>query len=182
MRRYLRSRTGRIFFFTVVTHERRAILATDRGRMALRHAIRCVRAEHPFRIVAIVLLPDHLHAVWELPAADSDYSMRWRLIKSRFTRLWTESGGDEGMIGPSRARKAERGLWQRRFYEHTCRDDDDLKRCVDYLHINPVKHHLVARARDWAWSSFHQYVKLGEYPPDWGGDDSWHGDEFRRLE
>jgi putative transposase len=182
MRRYLRSRNGHVFFFTVVTHDRRAILTTDRGRAALRDAFRTVRAERPFRVTAIVLLPDHLHAVWELPAGDADYSSRWRLIKSRFTRLWTGSGGVEGLVGPSRGRKAERGVWQRRFYEHTCRDEDDLKRCVDYLHVNPVKHRLVDRVLDWPWSSFRRYVRLGEYPSDWGGHGDWYGDEFRHAE
>ncbi len=182
MRRYRRSRIGQVFFFTVVTHDRRAILTTDVGRAALRVAIRTVRGEHPFRITAIVLLPDHLHTVWELPAGDPDYSRRWRLIKSRFTRLWTEAGGAEGVVGPSRRRNAERGVWQRRFYEHTCRDEDDLKRCVDYLHVNPVKHRLVGRVIDWPWSSFHRYVRLGVYPSDWGSQDEWYGDEFRYAE
>ena len=182
MRRYVRSRSGRVFFFTVVTHERRAILTTDRGRAALRLAIQAVQAERPLQVVAIVLLPDHLHTVWELPADDSDYSVRWRLIKSGFTRRWIESEGDEGSVGPSRKRKAERGVWQRRFYEHTCRDEADLKRCVDYLHINPLKHRLVSRVMDWPWSSFHRYVRLGEYPRDWGGNEQWYGDEFRRME
>lgn len=152
------------------------------GREALRDAIRAVRAEHPFRIMAIVLLPDHLHTVWELPEGEPDYSTRWRLIKSRFTRLWVGSGGDAELVGPSRRRKQERGIWQRRFYEHTCRDEDDLRRCVDYTHINPVKHGLVGRVIDWPWSSFHRYVRLGEYPSDWGGGDVWYGDEFRRAE
>ena len=182
MRNYLRSRIGRVFSFTVVTHERRAILTTDRGRTALRSAILAVQANDPFRVVAIVLLPDHLHAIWELPAADLDYSVRWRLIKSCFTRLWTEAAGGEGSIGPSRSRKAERGVWQRRFYEHTCRDEADLKRCMDYFHVNPLKHQLVSRVLDWPWSSFHRYVRLGEYPSDWGSNERWYGDEFRRME
>jgi putative transposase len=168
MRRYIRSRVGRVFFFTVVTHERRKILTTDVGRTALRTAIRTVRAEHPFRVTAVVLLPDHLHAVWELPAGDADYPTRWRLIKSRFTRLWADLGGDEGFVGPSRSRKEERGVWQRRFYEHTCRDDEDLRRCVDYIHVNPVKHRLVGRVIDRPWSSSHRYLRLGEYSNDWG--------------
>lgn len=182
MRRYLRSRVGQVFFFTVVTHDRRPILTTDLGRAALRVAIQTVRAKRPFRVTAIVLLPDHLHTVWELPAGDPDYSCRWRLIKARFTRLWTESGGDEGFITQSRNRKAERGVWQRRFHEHTCRDEDDLKRCIDYVHVNPVKHHLVGRVLDWPWSSFHRYVRLGEYPSDWAGSSEWYGDEFRHAE
>ena len=129
MRRYLRSHSGQVYFFTLVTHERRPILTSDMGRSALREAIWHVRQDHPFRITAIVLLPDHLHAVLELPDGDSDYSTRWRLIKSQFTRRWRETGGMEGDTSQSRQQKGERGVWQRRFYEHTCRDENDLKRC-----------------------------------------------------
>jgi len=182
MRQYIRSRSAQVFFFTLVTHERREILTTDLGRSALRTAIQTVRAEHPFRITAVVLLPDHLHAVWELPAGDMDYSSRWRLIKSFFTRLWIEQGGEEGFVERSRTRKGERAVWQRRFYEHTCRDDDDLKRCVDYVHVNPLKHRLVDRVIDWPWSSFHHYVRLGEYSSKWGSCDAWYGDEFKHAE
>jgi len=182
MRRYIRSRIGQVFFFTVVTHERRKILTTDRGKSALRTAIRTVRAEHPFRITAMVLLPDHLHAVWVLPPGDSDYSSRWRLLKACFTRLWTGSGGDEGLVAPSRRRSGERGIWQRRFYEHACRDHDDLKRCIDYIHVNPLKHRLVDRVIEWPWSSFHRYIRLGEYLSDWGSHEEWYGDEFRDAE
>lgn len=182
MRRYLRSRIGRTFFFTVVTQDRREILTTDLGRRSLRDAIQGVRSERPFAITAMVMLPDHLHTVWELPRGDSDYSTRWRLVKSRFTSLWVGAGGGEAVDSPSRRRNAERAVWQRRFYEHTCRDDVDLKRCVDYVHINPVKHGLVDRVGDWPWSSFHRYVRLGEYPPEWGGADVWYGDEFGHPE
>ncbi len=171
-----------MFFFTVVTYDRQPILTTDLGRWALRGAIQTVREEHPFRLVAIVLLPDHLHTIWELPEDDRDYSTRWRLIKSRFTRLWLGAGGADGLIPASRRRKAERVVWQRRFHEHTCRDEDDLKRCLDYTHVNPVKHHLVERVIDWPWSSFHRYVQQGAYTSDWGGDLDWYGDEFRDAE
>ena len=104
------------------------------------------------------------------------------LIKSSFTRLWTGQGGEEGFVGRSRERKGERAVWQRRFYEHTCRDDDDLRRCVDYVHVNPLKHRLVDRVIDWSWSSFHRYVRLGEYPSEWGSRDAWYGDEFKNGE
>jgi putative transposase len=97
MRRYLRSRSGQVYFFTLVTHERRPILTTDRGRPALREAMQHIQQTHPFRITAIVLLPDHLHVVLELPYGDHDYSTRWRLIKSGFTRRWREAGGTEGL-------------------------------------------------------------------------------------
>ncbi len=182
MRRYIRSREGRFYFFTVVTHERRRILTTDLGRTALRTALETVRFQHPFVITAIVLLPDHLHAVWELPAGDSGYSSRWRLIKSAFTRLWLSGGGEEGTGSASRDDKGERAVWQRRFYEHSCCDDDDIKRCVDYVHVNPLKHRLVDRVVDWPWSSFHRFVRLGEYSREWGSCNAWYGDEFKNAE
>jgi putative transposase len=182
MRTYRRNREGRVYFFTLVTHERRPILTTDLGRSALRAAIEEVRSSHPFQITAIVLLPEHLHMVLELPLDDTDYSTRLRLIKSKFTRLWREGGGSEGVITRSRHRSQERGVWQRRFYEHTIRDERDLKRCIDYIHVNPLKHGLVKAVVDWPWSSSHRYVKLGEYSPDWGSADEWYGDEFRDAE
>lgn len=148
----------------------------------MRESLMSVRRKHPFGIRAIVLLPDHLHALLELPLDDNDYSTRWRLIKSRFTRLWGDAGGSEVAASGSRIRKQERGLWQRRFYEHTCRDDDDVTRCRDYIHVNPVKHQLVDRVIDWPWSSFHRYVRQGEYSPDWGSSQNWYGDEFRHAE
>jgi putative transposase len=116
-------------------------------------------------IDAIVILPDHLHAVWTLPDGDRDFALRWRLIKAAFSRGL--SAGER--ISASRARKAERGIWQRRYWEHTLRDDDDLARHIDYIHFNPVKHGHVARVVDWPHSSFHRMVERGVYPADWGG-------------
>lgn len=182
MRHYRRNREGRIFFFTVVTHDRRPILTTDLGRQSLRAAIDETRTKFPFEIVAIVLLPDHLHSVWELPSHDRDYSVRWRRIKSRFTRLWLANGGGEGPMTRSRRTAGERAIWQRRFYEHTCRDDADLQRCVDYVHVNPLKHGLVRRVADWPWSSFHRFVQLGDYAPEWGSAAEFYGDEFADAE
>lgn len=182
MRRYLRNQTGRTYFFTVVTDERRPILTTDLGRSCLRAAFLQSKATRPFELTAIVLLPDHLHTVWTLPKGDTDYSTRWRAIKSDFTRRWLAVGGTEATRSESRISKAERSIWQRRFYEHTCRDEADLKRCVDYTHVNPLKHALVNRVCDWPWSSFHRYVRLGEYTRDWGSANEWYGDEFRNAE
>ena len=182
MRRYRRNREGSLFFFTLVTHQRRGILTTESGRSALREAIQTVRKEHPFQIQAIVLLPDHLHAVWELPRNDNDYSTRWRLIKSRFTRRWIQLGGESGLVTSSRKRSGEQAVWQRRFYEHTCRDEADVTRCIEYIHMNPVKHGLAQRAVDWPWSSFHRYVRAGRYPPGWGGSPELYGDEFVNAE
>ncbi len=170
------------FFFTVVTHQRRAILTSELVRQSLRESIRQVRRSRPFAIDAIVLLPDHLHCVWTLLTGDADFSTRWRQIKSLFTRSYLAAGGRETAASVSRDLKGERGIWQRRFYEHTVRDERDLKRCIDYLHINPVKHGVVERTCDWSWSSFHRYVQLGEYDADWGGSDEWYGDEWKRFE
>ncbi len=139
-------------------------------------------ARRPFKIDAIVLLPDHLHCIWKLPRGDHGYSQRWSRIKAGFTTRYLENGGSDCDVSISRAVRGERGIWQRRFFEHLIRDDDDLKRCADYIHINPVKHGLVKRVRDWPWSSFHRYVKLGEYPLDWGGSHEFYGDEWLRFE
>jgi putative transposase len=113
---------------------------------------------------------------------DAKYDLRWRQIKSRFTQMYLKTGGIEADVSSSRAAKAERGVWQRRYYEHTVRDEDDLRHCVDYIHINPLKHGLVTHVRDWPWSSFHRYVKLGEYSLDWGSSPKFYGDEWLRYE
>jgi putative transposase len=140
----------------------------------LRTAFRETRRNHPFTIDAMVVLPDHLHAVWTLPEGDADFATRWRLIKSVFSRH--VATGER--ISDSRAAKAERGIWQRRYWEHTIRDPADFARHLDYIHINPVKHGLVPRVRDWPYSSFHGMVKTGIYPEDWAGDVSNDGAGF----
>jgi putative transposase len=159
---------GGTYFFTLVTHCRRSILTTDLARKCLGDAIRQVRAKTPFETVAVVLLPDHLHTVWTLPPGDSDFSGRWGRIKEAFTRAYLKGGGSEASRDASRARKRERGVWQHRFWEHAVRDENDLSRCVDYIHWNPVKHGLAARAADYPWSSFHKFMESGEYTEDWG--------------
>jgi REP-associated tyrosine transposase len=170
MGRFLRKRVaGGTYFFTVVSHERRPILTTKLGRECLRAAIDLARSRWPFRIIAVVLLPDHLHTVWELPTGDANYSIRWQKIKEHFTRAFLTQGGREGATETSRKRKQERAIWQRRFWEHTCSDEGDLKRCVDYLHWNPVKHGIVSRVVDYPWSTFHRFVRSGEYDVGWGG-------------
>jgi putative transposase len=167
--------SGGIYFFTVVTHERRPFLTTDLARTCLHRAFELEQKKRPFKMLGIVLLPDHLHAIWELPPGDDDYSLRWEKIKEKFTRSFLAGGGTEGKRNPSRQKHRERAVWQRRFWEHTCRDEDDLKRCLDYLHWNPVKHGLVSRVRDYEWSSFHRYVKVGEYDLNWGGENPCRG-------
>jgi putative transposase len=165
MRRYLRfRRPGATCFFTVNLQQRDGSwLLIDRID-ALRDAIVRTRRTHPFSIDAIVVLPDHLHAVWTLPAGDADYSTRWALIKARFSR--TIAHGETRSA--SRLRRRERGIWQRRFYEHTIRDGYDLENHIDYIHQNPVKHGWALRTADWPWSSFHHHVRAGLLPVDWG--------------
>ncbi len=162
---------GGLFFFTVVTYRRRPILTTDAGRKALRDAIQGTIAERPWKMVAIVLLPDHLHCLWQLPAGDDDYSTRWRIVKSRFTRSLLESGYAEPRPGRSRQRRGEHAVWQRRGWEHLIRDDGDWKNHLDYIHYNAVKHGFVRAPRDWPYSTFAKYVRLGEYEIDWGSEE-----------
>jgi putative transposase len=156
---------GGAFFFTVNLAERRLPLLTEQIEN-LRTALREIRGQHPFKIDAMVVLPDHLHTVWTLPEGDADFATRWRLIKSAFSRSLPP--GEP--ISQSRVAKGERGIRQRRYWEHTIRDASDFARHVDYIHINPVKHRLVTRVRDWPYSSFHRMVRLGIYPEDWAGD------------
>jgi len=162
---------GGTYFFTVVTQDRRPILTSATGRPCLREAILTIRRKRPFDMVAIVVLPDHLHTVWTLPPGDDEYPLRWAQIKEKFTRSFLASAGDESPVTASRTSHRERGVWQSRYWEHTCQDEDDLKRCVDYVHWNPVKHGLVKRVQDYPWSTFHRFVKEGEYDLDWGGTD-----------
>lgn len=173
---------GGTFFFTLVTHQRQPFLATELARKCLRQSIQHVRRRHPFVIDGIVLLPDHLHCIFTLPAEDSDYSFRWSRMKAKFSQLYSEQGGTESTITSSREKRGERGFWQRRFYEHTIRDWADFKRCLDYLHVNPLKHHHVERVSDWPWSSFHRYVRLGEYTNDWGSAAEFYGDDWLAME
>jgi putative transposase len=160
-------------FFTVNLADRKSRLLTDHVD-ALRAAFRYARSRHPFTIDAIVVIPDHLHAIWSLPEGEADFATRWRLIKSTFSRALPK--GER--ISPSRLRKGERGIWQRRYWEHTLRDEQDFSRHVDYIHFNPVKHGLVTRVRDWPHSSFHDMVRRGVYPVDWGGDIGQDSMEF----
>lgn len=163
---YRRNRIpGGTYFFTVNLLERRSGLLVAHVD-ALRDAVRTVRARRPFRIDAWVVLPDHMHAIWTLPAGDADYSGLWRAIKIAFAKSLPK---DE-RLSSVRMAKGERGIWQRRFWEHPLRDERDYAVHMDYVHINPVKHGLVANVREWPYSSFHRYVVQGVYAPDWAGE------------
>ncbi|MCQ8119765.1 REP-associated tyrosine transposase [Methylomonas rosea] len=165
MTEYRRHRVqGGTYFFTVNLADRSQTLLTDHIEV-LRLSLRTVKQKHPFTIEAIVVLPEHLHAIWTLPDGDDDFSLRWRQIKSAFSRHFER--GEK--ISNSRMLKNERGIWQRRFWEHRIKDDNDFARHVDYIHFNPVKHGHVAVVADWPYSSFHQFVNQGILPMDWGG-------------
>ena len=155
---------GGTYYFTVNLLERRRTLLVDHI-VELRESFRAASAERPFDLLAWVVLPDHLHCVWRLPEGDDDNGARWRHIKSRFTRAM--EGGER--ISARRQAKAERGIWQRRYWESFIRNQDHLRRCIDYVHINPQKHGHVERVADWPHSSFHRYVRAGRLPADWGG-------------
>jgi putative transposase len=166
MSRYRRANTdGGTFFFTVNLADRSSDLLL-RHVDRLRRIYMSVQQHYPFETIAICVLPDHLHAVWSLPPGDANYPLRWNVIKSGFTRGL--SGKAQRSL--SKIARRERGIWQRRYWEHAIRDDRDLARHVDYIHFNPVKHGLVSRVCDWPHSSFHRYVDRGLLPSDWGGD------------
>jgi putative transposase len=164
MPNYRRNRVaGGTYFFTLALADRRSDLLVKEVT-ALRASVLRARALYPFSIDAWVVLPDHLHAVWTLPEGDADFPTRWTLIKRGFSaRIAKGEGRSASRIG-----KGERGIWQRRFWEHTVRDEADFARHVDYVHFNPVKHGFVGNARDWPFSSFRRAVARGDYPADWG--------------
>jgi putative transposase len=157
---------GATWFFTVNLAERHGQpLLVDHIDL-LRRVFRDVKDRHPFAIETVVVLPEHLHCIWTLPAGDSDYKMRWALIEAGFSRQLP--AGERRSA--SRVHRGERGIWQRRFWEHAIRDDRDFERHVDYIHWNPVKHGCVKRVCDWPHSSFHAYVRRGVYPEEWACD------------
>jgi putative transposase len=155
-----------MYFFTVVTHDRRPFLCEPENIQLLREAFRYVLDSHPFKIDAIVILPKHIHCLWTLPPEDCDFSTRWRLIKSYFSRKCRPL--DRGEISTSRASKREQAIWQRRFWEHCIESDTDFTTHLDCIHYNPVRHGLVNCVHQWQYSSFHREVNCGNYQSDWG--------------
>ena len=158
---------GGAFFFTLVTQGRRNLFADDTTRRLLRDAIYLEQYEYPFELTAIVLLPEHLHCIWQLPEGDSDFSKRWSRIKRRFTKLWLGAGGGESAVSQTRRRHRECGVWQKRFWDHRIRNEDDMIRHVNYIHYNPVKHGLARCPHAWPYSSFHRWVAGGYYRRAW---------------
>ncbi|MQX35115.1 REP-associated tyrosine transposase [Roseospira navarrensis] len=166
MPNYRRNRVpGASYFFTVALLERRKSLLVDHIDV-LRQCVQQVRTQRPFYIDAWVVLPDHMHCIWTLPGGDADYATRWRLIKLLFSKALpaTET------LSSTRQRRSERGLWQRRYWEHTIRSDSDFARHVDYVHFNPVRHGHATWVKDWPYSTFHRFVGNGVLDPDWAGD------------
>jgi putative transposase len=168
---------GGTYFFTLVTYKRYPIFSTQRAIDFFDEAIRYTEKRMPFDIVASVILPDHLHHIWTMPIDSCDFSTRWRLIKSHFTRSWCQVGSVSKSL--SRIKKGEQDVWQRRFWEHLIRDEADLTRHIEYIHINPVKHNFVKSPIEWKYSSFNNYVREGIYSPNWGGIvNLWPGESF----
>jgi putative transposase len=174
MSRYRRVKLeGGAFFFTLAVADRSSDLLV-RQIERLRRAYQTVQERLPFETVAICIVPNHLHALCHLPQGDADFASRWSLFKSDFSRGIPAAGARSA----SKLKKREKGIWQRRYWEHAIRDDRDLERHVDYIHYNPVKHGLVSRVVDWPHSSFHRYVEKSLLPVDWGGDAMQLSGEF----
>jgi putative transposase len=158
---------GGTFFFTVVTAGRAQMFANEAAVRTLRACFRSTQERWPFRVVAMVVLPDHLHSIWALRRDDPDYSTRWAYLKKEFTKRWITSGHGERHTTDSQQKDRRRGIWQRRFWEHTIRDETDFHRHCDYIHYNPVKHGLAKCPHAWAYSSFQRFVEGGFYSQDW---------------
>ncbi len=157
---------GGTYFFTVVTYERRPVFGNDAAVDLLWQCFQRTMALRPFTMDAYAILPDHLHAIWTLPDGDADFSKRWQAIKATFSLRYGRSV--VGDVSKSMRGKGEKGVWQRRFWEHLIRDESDFERHCDYIHYNPIKHGLVRSPLDWKHSSFGDFVAKGLYDPDWG--------------
>jgi len=156
---------GGTYFFTVNTLRRRGCTLVTQHIDSLRASVRDARRAHPFVIHGWVVLPDHLHCVIELSPGDAEFATRWRLIKGGFCRRLPATERRSAV----RVARGERGIWQRRYWEHLIRDERDFAAHMDYLHFNPVKHGHVGRVIDWPYSTFHARVADGTYPADWAG-------------
>ena len=159
---------GGTFFITQVTYHRAPWLCCDVARKALREGIERVRVKYPFVIDAFVLLPDHFHCLWTLTADDQDFSVRLRLIKTYVTKHYGQALGVNREVSLSRKKRGESNLWQRRFWEHLIRDEQDFAKHCDYIHDNPMRHGFCENPQDWQYSSIHRFIAQGIYPHDWG--------------
>ena len=158
-------RNGGTWFFTVNLWQRQNNDLLIREINLLRQSVRNVRQKHPFTIIAWVVLPEHMHYIWRLPEGDSDFSLRWRLIKSRFSRNLPQTA----IPGATLQQEKRREIWQRHFWEHCIRDEADFKRHFDYIHLNPLKPGWAQKEKNWPYSTFHRYVATNIYPENWCG-------------
>ena len=165
---------GGTYFFTVNLLERQSNNLLVRNIGLLREVVRKVRSNHQFEIRGWVVLPDHIHCIMSLPNGDSDFALRWRLIKSGFSKQLPKNE----RLSKSRIKRGERGIWQRRYWEHMIRDQSDFNAHMDYIHINPVKHGFVSQVRDWPYSTFHKLVEQGVYNLDWAGSQNADGLDY----
>jgi putative transposase len=156
---------GGTYFFTAVTYQRYPVFQENQAIEKLNYSIQKTIQRFPFDIDAFVILPDHMHMIWTLPLNDLDFSNRWRTIKATFSRVYH---GPHHSPSESMNRKGEHGIWQRRFWEHVIRNQDDFNHHCDYIHYNPIKHGLVNSPSEWEYSSFREYVRKGLYNQDWG--------------
>lgn len=154
---------GGTFFFTIVAQDRQPLFADASNVTRFRLAVRSEREQHPFTIAAAVVVPDHVHFVWTMPANDGDYSSRIGRIKVAFTKSLGRRDHEESKP----LQRGYSGIWQPRFWEHWIRDQDDFNKHLDYVHYNPVKHGYVRCPHKWAYSSFHNRVRKGGYLPTW---------------
>jgi len=138
----------------------------------LRAGINFAREEHPFSIDAWVLLPDHLHCIWTLPPDDADFGVRSAIIKRFVTKQCNPDLNRDDWTKPSKVKRKESTLGQRRFWERQIRDEKDFEKHADYIHYNPVKQGLVKQVLNWPYSTYHRYVKNGVFRIDWAGASS----------
>jgi putative transposase len=159
---------GGTYFFTVVAHSRAPLFADPVAKRLLGEKFRACQKRWPFEVPAMVLLPEHLHAIWSLPPGDANFARRWAWIKKEFTKAWLASGGTEQRVSRARRRRGDRGVWQPRYWEHTIDNEHDFDRHFDYIHYNPVKHGHAECPAEWAESSFRRWAAAGVYDPKWG--------------
>jgi len=167
MPNYRRNYEVNAYFFTVVTFNRLPLFATDRVVNLLQESWGIVGERFPFTTLAYCILPNHIHTIWTLPENDQNYSIRWKGIKSQFTKRYLAKIGPGEIRSSSRINRGEAAIWQRRFWEHAIKNSEDLARHIDYIHFNPMKHGLAAEPGEWRWSSFSRFVDEGFYGPEW---------------
>ncbi|MBR8835769.1 MAG: transposase [Stigonema ocellatum SAG 48.90 = DSM 106950] len=158
---------GGTFFLTLVTYQRNPLFSDPENIFCLRHAVATVRCEMPFDVTGAVILPDHIHFLWTLPVGDQAYSKRVGRLKVIFTQSLRGKGVLPQNVSNSRRKHHESDVWQRRFWEHTIRDEADFEKHLNYIHYNPVKHSLVSCPHLWEYSSFHRWTQQGMYTNDW---------------